>query len=71
MSAAVRIRSLPSHSRHVPIIALTAKALVGQREDCLAAGINDSSPSRSSPTRFIGLWIWTAPAGDAPPGPAK
>jgi CheY-like chemotaxis protein len=67
MSAAVRIRSLPSHSRHVPIIALTANALVGQRENCLAAGINDFVTKPIQPdTLYRVMDRWTTPVGDAP-----
>jgi len=64
LSATRQIRGDSGPNRHVPIIALTANALQGDREACLAAGMNDylAKPFKRSDLRAIlQRWIQNRP----------
>ena len=59
------IRRLEAHSgKHIPIIALTASAILGDREACIEAGMDDyiSKPVNQRDLRYA-IEKWTRPAG--------
>ncbi len=68
--ATVAIRELEGTARHTPIIAMTAAAMEGDREACMAAGMDDfiSKPVRlEAVAEVLARWITTC-GSDQDPG---
>ncbi|MDA0162525.1 response regulator [Solirubrobacter ginsenosidimutans] len=69
-AATARIRAGEAYGQHIPIVAMTAHAFAGDRERCLAAGMDDylSKPLRSEDLDpVIERWL-PRPAAVAPNG---
>ncbi|MDZ5649265.1 ATP-binding protein [Nitrospirillum sp. BR 11828] len=77
LEATRRIRAGEPPGRRVPVIAMTANAMVGMREEYLAAGMDDYVSKPFDQNRFLDLvarWTAAVPANngevvDAPPPP--
>jgi two-component system, sensor histidine kinase and response regulator len=62
--ATMHVRNLPLARANIPIIALTANAMVGDRERCLNAGMNDylTKPVRSEDLEaMLSRWLPSGP----------
>ncbi|HEY3400486.1 MAG TPA: ATP-binding protein [Geothrix sp.] len=62
-----RIRERERGTRHIPVLAMTANAMVGDRERCLEAGMDDHIPKPvrlDDLHRALARWL---PAGSVPP----
>jgi signal transduction histidine kinase/ActR/RegA family two-component response regulator len=67
LAATTAIRALAGEASHVPIVALTANAMAGHREEYLAAGMNDyiAKPLRPEDLARV-LDRWSGAPADAP-----
>jgi len=62
-----RIRAQPRFEQ-LPVVAMTAHAMSGERERCLEAGMNEHLPKPIDPARlFVTLSRWLKPADTAAP----
>ncbi len=70
LTAARTLRTMPSPIGQIPIIAMTADAMPGDRDRCLAAGMNDYVPKPVDRTLLLDTVARWLPATPSAQGPA-
>ncbi len=66
-----KIRQQPDLA-DLPVIAMTANVMAGDRERALEAGMNDQIPKPINPdSMFITMQKWMAPGPETPPAPTR
>ena len=61
------IDNLPSSIKRVPIIAMTANAMEGDREKCIESGMNDYVPKPIDPEQLLSVLLkWARPEEEKP-----
>jgi PAS domain S-box-containing protein len=63
----IRLREQSSGAARIPIVAMTAHAMTGDRERCLAAGMNAYIAKPLHPDELVGMVERTAGAAPVPP----
>ncbi|AWM39192.1 Signal transduction histidine-protein kinase BarA [Gemmata obscuriglobus] len=70
-TAAIRARERERRGRRTPIVAMTARAMAGDEDECRAAGMDAYVPKPLNPGHLMKILAELVPDESAPPPPAE